>query len=74
MESTFEKVSSRMNYGCFIDYQFAFECPSHPGREHLCVVERSEPTPELMHCLQDLINKIPVNWSGYHRIWFDNIS
>ena len=39
----------------------------------MCVVERSEPTPELMLCLQDLTNKIPVNWSGYHRIWFDDI-
>ena len=26
-----EKVSSHMNYGFFLDYQFAFECPSHPG-------------------------------------------
>ena len=31
-----EKVSSHMNYDFFLDYQFAFECPSHPGREH-CV-------------------------------------
>ena len=31
-----EKVSSHMNYGFFLDYQFAFECLSHPGRQHLC--------------------------------------
>ena len=31
-----EHVNSHMNYGIFLDYQLAFECPSHPGREHLC--------------------------------------
>ena len=32
-----EQVSSRMiNYGFFLNYQFAFECPNHPEREYLC--------------------------------------
>ena len=35
--ASLEQVNSHMNYGFFLDYQFAFECPSHPGREHLCV-------------------------------------
>ena len=34
--AAFEQVWSHMNYGYFLDYQFAFECPSHPGKEHLC--------------------------------------
>ena len=34
-----EQVGFCMNYGYILDYQFAFECPSHPGKEHLCVLE-----------------------------------
>ena len=47
-----EHVISHVNYGNFVDYQFAFECPSHPGKEHMCVVaEQSEET-KLMECLE----------------------
>ena len=47
-----EHVGSHMNYGNFMDHQFAFECPSHPGKEHLSVVvEQSEET-KLMECLE----------------------
>ena len=74
VESTFEKVSSRMNYGYFIDYQFAFECPTHPGREHLCVCDRSEDKPELMLCLQHLTKKTPVMLSDCHKVWFYQVN
>ena len=74
VESTFEKVSSRMNYGYFMDYQFAFECPSHPGREHLCVCDRSEDKPELMLCLQHLTKKTPVMLSDCHKVWFYQVN
>ena len=74
MESTFEKVSSRMNYGNFLDYQFAFECPSHPGREHLCVVNGYDTTPEVMLCLQDLTDKKPERLSCSHKMWFNEVS
>ena len=74
MESTFKKVSSRMNYGYFMDYQFAFECPSHPGREHLCVVDGYDTTPEVMLCLQDLTDKKPERLSCSHKVWFNEVS
>ena len=74
MESTFEKVSSHMNYGNFMDYQFAFECPSHPGREHLCVVDGYDTTPEVMLCLQDLTDKKPERLSCSHKVWFNEVS
>ena len=73
VESTFERVSSHMNYGYFMDYQFAFECPSHPGREHLCVVDQKESSPKLMLCLQDLTSKIPVELSGCHKVWYGEV-
>ena len=74
MESTFKKVSSRMNYGYFMDYQFAFECPSHPGREHLCVVDGYDTTPEVMLCLQDLTDKKSERLSCSHKVWFNEVS
>ena len=74
VESTFEKVSSRMNYGYFTDYQFAFECPIHPGREHLCVVHGKESSPNLMLCLQDMTNEVPVKLIGCHKVWFGEVS
>ena len=40
-----EKVTSYMNYGFFLDYQFAFKFPSHPGRGHLCVVDGESDPP-----------------------------
>ena len=73
VESTFEKVSSCMNYGYFMDYQFAFECPSHPGREHLCVVDGQESAPSLMLCLQDLTKKSPMKMSSCHKVWFGEV-
>ena len=74
VESTFEKVSSHMNYGYFMDYQFAFECPTHPGREHLCVVHGKESSPNLMLCLQDMTNEVPVKLIGCHKVWFGEVS
>ena len=73
VESTFEKVSSRMNYGYFMDYQFAFECPTHPGREHLCV-QCEESSPNLMLCLQDMTNVVPVKLISCHKVWFGEVS
>ena len=73
VESTFEKVSSRMNYGYFMDYQFAFECPSHPGREHLCVVDGQGSAPSLMLCLQHLTKKSPKKMSSCHNVWFGEV-
>ena len=60
-----EKVSSHMNYGFSLDYQFAFECPLHPGREHLCS-DQSEAY-KVMSCLQ---TGKPVTMKSMHKVWF----
>ena len=65
-----ERVNSRMNYGYFLDYQFAFDCPSHPGNDHLCVVEEEEETPEVMDCLKDIQDQEPVPMQAIHKVWF----
>jgi len=33
-----EQVSSHMNYSYFLDHHLAFECPTYPGKDHLCIV------------------------------------
>ena len=68
-----EQVSSHMNYGFLLDYQFAFECPSHPGREHLCVVDRAFEAIKFMKCLKDLDDKKPVKMDMIHKIWFHKV-
>ena len=71
--ASLEQVNSHMNYGFFLDYQFAFECPSHPGGEHLCVVDGSLENVKLMTCLQSLKHKKPVKLSSIHEIWFHKV-
>ena len=68
-----EKVSSHMNYGFFLDYQFAFECPSHPGREHLCVVDSESDTPRIMSCYKDQKDKKSVRMESVHRVWYNEV-
>ena len=70
IETTFEKVSSRMNYGYFMDYQFAFNCPIHSESDHLCVVNREEVSPRVMHCLSNCNNPHPVQLKCCHQVWY----
>ena len=71
--ASLEQVNSHMNYGFFLDYQFAFECPIHPGREHFCVVEEALENAKLMKCFQNLKHKKPVRMNSIHEIWFNKV-
>ncbi len=73
IEATFEKVSSRMNYGNFMDYQFGFACPAHPEEDHVCVVDRRCSSPQAMLCLQNLDNKVPQEMLSCHKVWFGKV-
>ena len=68
--ASLEQVNSHMTYSFFLDYQFAFECPSHPGKEHLCVVDGIFEKSKLIMCLHNLKHKKPVRMSSTHEIWF----
>ena len=74
IETTLKKVSSHMNYGSYMDYQFSFECPLHPGRDHLCVVKKGEVCPRVMRCLYNRDHPEPVQLSGCHLVWFSQVS
>ena len=75
IESTFAVVSSRMNYGSFLDYQFAFKCPiDHDNcQEHLCIVDRTESISKAMDCLLNLDCPEPVELTGKHNLWFGQV-
>ena len=70
VEAALEHVGSHMNYGNFVDYQFAFECPSHPGKEHLCVVEEQSEETKLMECLEYLDDRQPESMRSAHTVWW----
>ena len=49
---TMKEVHSCMKYCSSASFQYGFECPKHPGKEHLSVVKGSR-----LLCLKDLKNK-----------------
>ena len=73
LESSLERASSRMSYGCFMDYQFSFECSLHPGKDHVCVVKREEVLPRFMDCLDNRDRLQPVEMSATHLVWYGQV-
>ena len=71
VESTLKTVSSRMNYSFCAEYQLSFECPSHPGRDHLCTVGRDETSPHFMLCQK---SSCPQKMQSQHLAWFGKVS
>ena len=60
--------------GYFLDYQFALECPIHPGKEHLCVVQEQSEVTKLMEYLEDLKDKKPEKMGRVHTVWWCEVS
>ena len=74
IESTLMTVTAHMNYSFTIEYQMSFECTSHPGREHLCVVENEDSTTRFMLCLENTDNRQPVEMQHQHLVWLKKVS
>ena len=71
VKEALEQVGSHMNYGNFVDYQFAFECPSHPGRDHLSILkDHQSKKPQIMSCYKNHKNPRPVSMECEHVVWF----
>jgi len=71
VESTLNTVTSCMNISFLSSYKVAFECPSHPGKDHLCVVDSNEESPHMMDCLHD--NHNPQKLQPTHLVWFGKV-
>ena len=74
VESTLKTVTSRMNYSFCAEYQLSFECPSHPGRDHLCTVGRDEASPRFMVCQKESDYPLPLKMQSQHLAWFGKVS
>ena len=74
VESTLKTVTSRMNYSFCAEYQLSFECPSHPGRDHLCTVNKDERPPRVMLCHNKSNHPRPVKMQSQHLAWFGKVS
>ena len=72
IQSTLRTVTSSMNSPFRMEYQFGFECPTHPGRQHLCVLRKVGD--KHMWCLQDSKNVLPVAVQSCHKMWFADIT
>ena len=70
IQSTLATVTSRMNYRFTMKYKFGFECPTHPGKEHLCVLVSE--TARRMECLENFKKPQPVLLEPHHKVWFTN--
>ena len=70
IESTLNTVTSHMNYYFSMGYKFAFECPTHPGREHFCVL--ADTSAWNMECLQNPRKRQPVLLADHPKlnVWF----
>ena len=71
VETSLKTVASQMNYSFTVEYQLAFECPSHPGREHLCVVKKEDSALHMMLCLE---KDAPLEMQCQHLAWFKSVS
>ena len=76
IQCTLENVASRFNYTFSLSYQLAFECPlpTHEGGDHLCVVESGDTCPDVIACLHDPKNIVPVDIKAQHLVWFGKVS
>ena len=76
IQCTLENVASRFNYTFSLSYQLAFECtlPTHEGGDHLCVVKSGDTCPDVMACLHDPKNIVPVDMEPQHLVWFGKVS
>ncbi len=73
IEATLKKASSRMNYNIDMDYQFAFDCRSHEGENHVGVVDKADQIPEVMTCLFNPDNPQAVVLTNRHLIWYGQV-
>ena len=67
-KSTLQDVTSKMNRFS-MGYKLAFECPTHPGRDHLCTLD--DKNPERMWCVcEGAKKKESLPLEECHMLWF----
>ena len=69
--STLKRVTSHTYHQLDMKYKYCFECPKHPGRDHLCVLAKEGA--KFMECLQNPKRKKPICLESMHRVWFEEV-
>ena len=72
IKTALEDVHSYLKYHSTAEFQYGFECPSHPGKEHLCVLP--EQAGNTLLCLLNHKSPVPLrmNYAKY-RVWFHKV-
>ncbi len=73
IEGTLKEASSRMNYNSSMDYQFAFDCHSHDGGNHVGIINGANSVPKVMKCLLNPDNPQVVVLTNKHLIWYGQV-
>ncbi len=73
IKDALQKASSRMNYSCCMDYQFAFDCRSHEGENHIGEVNKAYRIPAVMTCRYNPDNPQAVVLTNRHLIWYGQV-
>ncbi len=73
IEDTLKKASSRMNYNSSMDFQFAFDCRSHDGGNHVGVIDGANTVPKVMKCLLNPNKPQVVVLTNKHLIWYGQV-
>ena len=72
LESTLKDVHSYMKYNSSARFQYGFECPTHPGKEHLCVLKKL--TSKRLFCLQNPKKHAVLPMKDIkHTVWFNQV-
>ena len=72
LESTLKDVHSSMKYNSSARFQYGFECPSHPGKDHLCVLKKL--TSNILFCLQNPKKHAVLPMKDMkHTVWFNKV-
>ena len=72
LESTLKDIHSYMKYSSSARFQYGFECPTHPGKEHLCVLKKL--TSNKLFCLQNPKKHAVMPMEDMkHTVWFNQV-
>ena len=72
IKTTLKDIHSYMKYSSSARFQYGFECPSHPGKEHLCVLKKLGSNK--LFCLQNSKRHAVLPMKEIkHTIWFNKV-
>ena len=72
LTAALEGVHTDLKYHSTARFQCGFECPSHPGREHLCVLPKING--DTLLCLQNMKRRAPLRMKiSKQQVWFKKV-